>query len=58
MELALKNADTVFSDNYFDIPTSEVKIVKVQKDDLSKSMTLEEFRKELTVRSMYDAYLT
>jgi beta-mannosidase len=56
VELALKNDDTVFSDNYFDIPTAEVKIVKTLKEDLSKPMTLEEFRKELIVRSMYDAY--
>jgi beta-mannosidase len=57
VELALIHADAVFSDNYFDIPTSEVKIVKMRKDDLSEPMTLEEFRKELTVRSMFDTYL-
>lgn len=47
--LSLKNADCVFSDNWFDIHGKEPVTVEVKKADLSKPLTAEEFSAELEI---------
>lgn len=54
IELDLVKEDCTFSDNYFDLSFGDVKTVMVEKTSLSKNLTIEEFTKELTVRSIYD----
>ncbi|WP_295212268.1 glycoside hydrolase family 2 protein [Ruminococcus sp.] len=47
--LSLKNADCVFSDNWFDIHGKEPVTVEVKKANLSKPLTAEEFSAELEI---------
>ena len=47
--LGLKEADCVFSDNWFDIHGEEPVRITVRKADLSEPLTLDSFRKQLTV---------
>jgi beta-mannosidase len=54
IELDLQKADCRFSDNYFDLSSGDVKTVVVDKSTLNKDLSLEEFSKKLTVRSIYD----
>jgi len=54
--LDLKTADAHWSNNIFDLSASRSKKVTVLKDSLSEALTLEEFREQLTVRSLYDTY--
>jgi beta-mannosidase len=56
VELSLKTADAVFSDNYFDLSADEPKTVILHKQDLSRPLTLDELKRELTIRSYYDSY--
>lgn len=56
IELDLKNIDGIFSDNYFDMSGGEAKEVYLNKDLLSRDISIDELRQELTVRSLYDSY--
>lgn len=52
--LNLKETDVVFSDNYFDLTGGNSKTVFVEK--MNPVITLEEFKKQLTVYSLFDTY--
>src|SRR5690606_26413610 len=56
VELDLADADCKFSDNYFDLSAGDVKKITVEKVSLSKEISLEEFKNNLTVRSIYNTY--
>ncbi len=58
VELDLKDADAVFSDNYFDLSAGEEREISVRKEDLSAPLTFEQFREKLKVRSLYDTLST
>ena len=57
--LELCNDDCLFSENYFDISGTEAEPAKVTvsatKSRLSKLLSLDEFAKQLTVKSYYEA---
>ncbi|WP_372339212.1 glycoside hydrolase family 2 protein [Cohnella sp. WQ 127256] len=53
VKLDLLNVDSLWSDNIFDLSASRPKTVSVQKNSLSKNLTLVEFRELLTVQSLY-----
>ena len=54
IEIDLKAADCKFSDNFFDLSRGEVRTVKVKKESLSESLSLESFKDQLQLRSVYD----
>lgn len=56
VELRLAGADAIFSDNFFDLSAGESREIFVRKEDLSRSLSAGEFRKELQVRSLFDSY--
>lgn len=56
VELDLKDGDTLFSDNIFDLSAARTKTVTVNKDGLSGKLTLAAFQEQLVVRSLYDTY--
>ncbi|MDR1639536.1 MAG: glycoside hydrolase family 2 protein [Clostridiales bacterium] len=51
--LDLSEADCVFSDNYFDL-SADVKTITVSKSSLSSALSLERFKTQLTVSSLFD----
>jgi beta-mannosidase len=53
VELTLDNADVVFSDNYFDIPAGAIVTVTAP---LPNGWTLDQAKKSLQVRSLFDSY--
>lgn len=53
VELDLKNNDCRFSDNYFDCGSEEV-MIEVDKSTIVKPLSLEEFSRNLTIRSIFD----
>jgi beta-mannosidase len=56
IELDLKITDGVLSDNYFDMSGGETREIYLNKDSITRKITLQELRMELTVRSLYDSY--
>jgi beta-mannosidase len=54
IELDFEEADGIFSDNYFDLSSDRERIVELFKCKLSKQMTLEELKKELRIKSVFD----
>ena len=54
VELDLSNADCTFSHNYFDLSAGTPKKIIVDRNRLTKELSLENFSKELVVRSAYD----
>lgn len=56
VELDLKYADAIFSDNFFDLSAEDRKIVEIKKKSLTSCLTIETLREQLTVRSLYDTY--
>jgi beta-mannosidase len=56
VELEIKSEDAVFSDNYFDLSAGCVKKIVIEKRHLSGNLHLDEFKRKLVVRSMYDSY--
>jgi beta-mannosidase len=56
VKLDLSNADSLWSDNIFDLSASRLKPVTVQKNSLIKALSLVEFREQLTVHSLFDTY--
>ncbi|MDD2503485.1 MAG: glycoside hydrolase family 2 protein [Clostridia bacterium] len=57
IELDFKTLDGVLSDNFFDLSANNMKIVEMRKADLSRSVSIEEIKKELTLRSLIDTYV-
>ncbi len=53
VELRLEGTNAVFSDNYFDIPAADKVRITCK---LPASMTLDQTRAALRVRSLYDSY--
>ncbi|WP_304943642.1 glycoside hydrolase family 2 protein, partial [Vallitalea guaymasensis] len=53
IELDLEDMDCVFSDNYFDLSAGDTRVIKVNKDSLSKNVTIDEFQEKLTMRSIF-----
>jgi beta-mannosidase len=56
VELDLKDADAIFSDNIFDLSAEKVKKVEIKKENLSQELTLEVLKEQLTVRSLFDTF--
>jgi len=56
VELDFVDYDAVFSDNYFDISSGEYKTIYVDKSELLNNITLEEFKNNIRVRSIYDMF--
>ena len=56
VELNMKELDAVFSDNFFDLSIGMDKTITVQKDRLSEVVSLEAFKRQLTIRSIFDTY--
>lgn len=56
VELKIEGIDAVFSDNYFDLPQGENKMVELLKKELSPEWTVETLRHRLFCRSLYDSY--
>ncbi|MEK3887920.1 beta-mannosidase [Bacillus sp. FSL K6-3431] len=56
VELDLSEADCKFADNYFDISSGEVREITVQKESLSEIISLEDFKTQLVIRSIYNTY--
>ena len=54
VEIDLREADAIFSDNVFDIADREPVRLRVEKSSLSTPLTKEAFEKQLTLRSVYD----
>jgi beta-mannosidase len=57
IELDFKSLDGVFSDNYFDLTPGQRKKVEIRKKDLSRPASLEDIKKELTLRSLIDSFM-
>jgi beta-mannosidase len=56
VELELKSADGIFSDNYFDLSAGMPKQVILKKESLSGVLSLDAFKAGLRVRSLVDSY--
>lgn len=54
VELDLKDYDGVFSDNYFDLSSGDIKTVELRKCNLLQGLTAEKLEEQLKVRSIYD----
>ncbi|SHH60381.1 beta-mannosidase [Clostridium grantii] len=54
VEIELVNEDCTFSDNYFDIEGNSKYKVECNKNKLKKQITLEEFKKEIRIKSIID----
>ncbi|MNJ61178.1 hypothetical protein D3C77_569550 [compost metagenome] len=56
VSLDLKGADARWSDNVFDLSAGRPVSVVVGKDSLSEPLSLEAFREQLTVMSLFDTF--
>ena len=54
IDLELADDDCIFDDNFFDMDGNSGKILKTNKQTLSKKLNLEQFTKQLKIRSIYD----
>lgn len=54
IELDFEETDGIFSDNYFDLSSDRERVVELEKRKLSTQLTLEEVKKELKIRSVFD----
>jgi beta-mannosidase len=54
VEIDLREADAIFSDNVFDIADQEPVTLRVKKESLSTPLTKEAFEEQLMLRSVYD----
>ena len=52
--LDLETDDCVFSDNFFDMSGHDPRIITVEKADMSKALSLDDFKNQLKIRSVYD----
>lgn len=51
-----KDVDGIFEDNYFDLSPNTEKKINIMKQDLSRQLSLEEFKQLITVRSLIDTF--
>jgi beta-mannosidase len=58
VELSFDSVDAILSDNYFDLTTYEHKTVEIMKTDLSENISLQELKKQLIIRSLFDTFVT
>ena len=56
VEIDFTEIDAIFSDNYFDLSAGTIKTIQVKKDDLSSLVSIEELRKQLKIRSVFDTF--
>jgi len=56
VKLDLRDEDCVFSDNYFDLIPNKSRRIIVEKDTLSKDLSLEAFKRQLKITSLVDTY--
>lgn len=56
VELDLTDADAVFEDNIFDLEPGKEKRIGLEKNRISRRVTLEEIRQQLKIRSLYDTF--
>ena len=56
VELDIKEADALFSDNFFDLSAGAARKIEIRKERLSKNLSLAELKSQLTVRSLIDTY--
>lgn len=56
IELELEDADAIFSDNFFDLSAGDIKIVEILKENMSIELTLDNLKKQLKSRSLFDTY--
>lgn len=54
IQLDLAKEDCIFDDNFFDMTGNEIKVVKAAKASLSREMALEEFKKQLKIKTIFD----
>jgi beta-mannosidase len=54
VEVSFSGTDSIFSDNFFDIPPGIAKTVTADKSMMSRQITLEEARKTVRLRSVYN----
>jgi beta-mannosidase len=54
--LDLKDVDGVFEDNYFDLSPNTEKKINIMKQDISRQLSLEEFKQAIMVRSLIDTF--
>lgn len=54
VEISLRNIDSRFSTNYFDVIPGEAVTVEIEKEWLSRSVTVEELKENIDLRSIYD----
>ncbi|MCM3160670.1 glycosyl hydrolase 2 galactose-binding domain-containing protein [Metabacillus litoralis] len=54
IELDLESADCKFSENYFDLSGGDSRTITVKKESLSEHLSLDSFKEQLTLRSVYD----
>ena len=56
VELDFKEVDAIFSDNYFDLSAGNSKTVEINKENLSKAVSLDDLKNQLVIRSLFDTY--
>jgi beta-mannosidase len=56
VELDLTDADAIFSDNIFDLSPLKTKRVEIKKENISQPIKLEDLKKQLHIRSLYDTF--
>ena len=54
IELDLHKADCKFNDNYFDLSAGDVRTITVKKESLSEKLSLNSFKDQVKLRSVYD----
>ncbi|HZH59533.1 MAG TPA: glycoside hydrolase family 2 protein [Metabacillus sp.] len=54
IELDLETADCKFTDNYFDLSAGDIRKIIVNKDSLTENLSLESFKDQLKLRSVFD----
>ena len=52
VSLRLREADAIFSDNFFDLTPGKPRRVAVDKADLSQPLTVEQLREQLKILSV------
>ncbi|WP_036645724.1 beta-mannosidase [Paenibacillus sp. oral taxon 786] len=57
VELDLEIDDVVFSDNYFHLAANQPKKITVSKEGMLRSLTIQEMKEQLVLRSLSDSYI-
>lgn len=56
IELDFVKADGIFDDNYFDLSADTIKTVAINKSDISETISIEDFKSQLKIRSLIDTF--